>query len=399
MRLIFALALMMPGLALGQPVSGNTESHSRATGVVVSCPLTGSLDCNAMTASITRSSSRWCRSGTQWIEASSGAGCFGEDGLAINIAATNYWQNSLDATASATVGTPTVTADQDSGPLSTYAGGAEADQISDDDAAANEGIESDSAGTADGTYTCSAFMASGTSTDYTVDILKDGVSVGSCTGTDLTTTYSRKSCSQATGGAASTDITCTVTVGDAVTDTGTILVSGLQFEKASAIGQVCVATGAASATCNSDVVTFSTASLPVVSGTVTFDYTPMRDASEVRTFIDTGASPFVGATGIGGMSCGVKVNDTAFVSTKNTGIAPTSVDTGALTWAAETTYRIKCRWVGGVNGLDRDGASESSSGSNDPPAAHESTAYLGRRLDLPSAFATGQIKNVVWRRH
>ncbi len=186
------------------------------------------------------------------------------DGLESHTPVTNYWQSWLDASAWTSVGTPTITTNTDAGPFSKYANGNEADTISDDDVAALEGKASSSAGTTTGTYYVSCWLAAGTSTDYTLSVVTDGTGGGSCTGTNLTSSFVRQECYPTAVGGAPTTITGRVLVGDAVGDTGTIRVAGCQLERSAAqvfAGRPCPTNGAA-ATCNADFTSFAATDVP-----------------------------------------------------------------------------------------------------------------------------------------
>lgn len=135
------------------------------------------------------------------------------------------------------IGTPTTTANVDSGPFSEYRNGAEADLIVDDDGAAFEGYESvRSAGTATGKYTAWCWMRSGTS-GVTTDkvrisvVAAGGTSAGSadCDFTGLTSTFEQKKCTASITGTATT-IKGRVQVGNAASDTGSVIVSFCQID-------------------------------------------------------------------------------------------------------------------------------------------------------------------------
>lgn len=135
------------------------------------------------------------------------------------------------------VGVPTVTGNVDGGPFSEYRNGAEADLVIDDDAGAFEGYESvRSAGTAAGKYTAWCWVRSGT-TGVTTDkvrisvVAAGGSSAGSadCDFSGLTSTFEQKKCTASITGTATT-IKGRITVGNAASDTGSVIVSFCQID-------------------------------------------------------------------------------------------------------------------------------------------------------------------------
>lgn len=135
------------------------------------------------------------------------------------------------------VGVPAVTGNVDGGPFSEYRNGAEADLVIDDDAGAFEGYESvRSAGTAAGKYTAWCWVRSGT-TGVTTDkvrisvIAAGGTSAGSadCDFSGLTSTFEQKKCTASITGTATT-IKGRITVGNAASDTGSVIVSYCQID-------------------------------------------------------------------------------------------------------------------------------------------------------------------------
>jgi hypothetical protein len=148
--------------------------------------------------------------------------------------------DATDADSWTDVGTPTITANQAAGPFAAWRvgpSGNEADLIVDDDAGAREGLEGvlgcGDDQTVTGDYTASCYVRSGTSgtttTDVTIAVQTNGTGSTECTFTDLTSTFVRKTCYAAVTGSP-TSIKGRVLVGDAVGDTGSIIVSQCQCE-------------------------------------------------------------------------------------------------------------------------------------------------------------------------
>lgn len=176
-----------------------------------------------------------------------------EEGVSIHDAVTNYWEDSLDASAWADYRTPIVTTDTTSGPFSSYNGGAEADTIEDNDGANWEGKDGpDLIALGTGTYTLSCWFKEGTLADVKLAISTDGTGSNNCP-QSLTSSFARYTCSATIGGAPTTIIP-RFYVGAAGTDTGTIIVDACQVEKSDYAGRPCLAGGSA-ATCAADLAT------------------------------------------------------------------------------------------------------------------------------------------------
>lgn len=150
------------------------------------------------------------------------------------------WATDNTAAASWTaVGTPTTTSNTSSGPFSRWPNTAEADLIVDDDAGALEGYTAvTSAGTTLTKYTASCFLAPGT-TGVTTDkarlaITTDGTGSTTCdktvTAGSLAGGFARYTCTATVTGSP-TFVRGQVLVGNATTDTGSILVSQCQVDK------------------------------------------------------------------------------------------------------------------------------------------------------------------------
>ena len=291
------------------------------------------------------------------------------DGVEIWEETTNNWTFSNVASVAIAVGTPIITNDTDEGPWSKWYRGDEADTVEDNDGAAFEGIESPGdTSLTDGDYTCSAYMASGTETGYTIDLLKDGVSMGSCSANDLTSTFTLKLCTQNTSGAPVTDVACQIVVGDSAADTGTIKLVGMHFSQASRQQRICRA-GGSSTTCNKDIVSVPTTGWPVSAGTLEFSFTPLITVFASQRFIF-----FRDPEGIAVATASL---DRIQVDSKGPGGTTTTLSS-TLSWAVGTTYNIKVEWTaaGAVN-IFRDMVLVGSGTGKEVPTSIPATAYIG----------------------
>ena len=148
----------------------------------------------------------------------------------------NWATDALDANSWTSVGTPIITQNTQSGPFSTYMGGAEADLIEDDAAGAFEGKTGtrNCGGTAVGKFTVSCYVRTGTTgtvtTQATLRITTNGTGSVDCAFTDLTSSFVRKECVTTVGGSPTSTVG-TVLVGDAAADTGSIVVSQCQCDR------------------------------------------------------------------------------------------------------------------------------------------------------------------------
>jgi len=320
-----------------------------------------------------------------------GAGRVDPRGLFSFEARTNYWANSLDAVAWTDVGTPILDAGTASGPFSQYAGSAEVDQLTDDDASALEGKQGATAGTATGQYTVSCYLAAGTSTDYSLSVTTDGTGSGSCAGTDLTSAFSRKSCTVHVDGGSPTYVYGRVLVGDAVGDTGTILTSECQLEKAATAGPP-IACGAAACATVADAHTMPSAGLPTTSGRVTLTYRPMNTESTTRVLLDTLSS---------NNGVQLQVNATnAMILVLGNGTATTSTSSSAQTWTGGTDYLIEFAWGNGnafvwrTVGDVRTLIASTTNGTAKVPTAHATNVIIGAYSG--GAPANGWVSKPVW---
>lgn len=155
--------------------------------------------------------------------------------------ANSGWVNTPSDLASATdIGTPTVNANVAVGPSSPWAvgfGNSSADELVDDDGAASEGklgaLTCADSYTEDRFYTMSCWIRSGTTGTVTdqvrLGIVSDGTGDADCTFTDLTSTFTRKSCSARITGPP-TSVRGRVLVGDADADTGSVIIDSCQCE-------------------------------------------------------------------------------------------------------------------------------------------------------------------------
>lgn len=155
-------------------------------------------------------------------------------GLRQRRAINNRWAADPLALATATdVGVPVVNSNVASGPLSRRGNAAEVDRLVDASALGFEGKSSVySVGAAAGPATFTCYLAAGdigvTTTKARLRIVTDGTGTTACDFSDLSATYAAKTCSASITGSPST-ITAELLVGNAITDIGSILVSGCQL--------------------------------------------------------------------------------------------------------------------------------------------------------------------------
>jgi hypothetical protein len=152
-------------------------------------------------------------------------------------AGNNWAADGLNVSSWTDVGTPIVTTNQASGPFSTWKNTAEADLIADDDAAAFEGKSANnSCDNAVDHDTASCWIAPGTSGTTTTKARIDWVVTGGGTATPsscdftLGAGFNRYSCPTVTSGTVTT-LKGRVLVGNAASDTGSILVSQCQCDR------------------------------------------------------------------------------------------------------------------------------------------------------------------------
>ncbi len=149
---------------------------------------------------------------------------------------TNSWAADALAAGSWTdIGTSTVDSNVSQGPLYTWKYAAEADRINDANAVAFSGRESTgSAGNTAGPYTVSCYLAAGDSglvtTKARLRVDTDGSGSTNCDFSDLAATFTRRTCTANVTGSPSF-VRGRVLVGNATTDTGSILVSQCQLNK------------------------------------------------------------------------------------------------------------------------------------------------------------------------
>ncbi len=307
------------------------------------------------------------------------------DGIDVWESVTNYWTHSLDASAWADVGTPTIGTNAASGPFALYNLGAEADSITDDDGAALEGKESASAGTATGTYTVSCYLASSTATTYTLSVVTDGTGGGSCTGTGLTSSFTRATCTPTAVSGTPSYVKARVLVGDSVDDTGAIYVSDCELTKTTYAQRPCLAGGTA-ATCPADVVSVSTSGWPTSHGRIVLKYTPaVADGFAVTRRLVTARS------GASGWSIDIEASTGKLVLYTGNAGANTSKTSDALTWTAGQEYEVDVRFgLDGVVSFFRDGVAVGTATGAAIVDVIGVTAYLGSTGS--ASFANGRIR-------
>ena len=348
--------------------------------------LAGSID-----ATIVRATTGFSVIGDKVLSFGNNAAAVTTTGIYVGRSVTNEWVNSLDASAWTVVGTPTITTDTDAGPLSVYAGGNEADTITDDDAASKECVYVQ-IGTTTGDYTVSAYLAAGTITDYTLSVVTDGTGSVDCTGTDLTSTFSRKTCSATVGGTP-TYVRGQLCVGDTAADTGSIKVSGAQGEAAAQAGKPCPA-GASAATCAVDQITVPKEQLPTGQFEICLDYTPDNDAPSAT---ETLVSSYTSGNGIKLFRS--STNDVTLESWQGGASSSCSLAAGSMTtpWQGGVTKRICAIWGPTQNAVYEHGGAAKRCASTRTVTSHGMDLHIG--TDAGNALpANGSIKSVVIRR-
>jgi hypothetical protein len=170
----------------------------------------------------------------------------------------------------------------------------------------------------------------------------------------------------------------------------TVHIWGIQLE-AAAYPRSYIPTTTLIGTRTMDAVVMSGhASIPVSSGSVELDFTPLWSTHAGATILDTRT-----ASSSGGLALYV-VATTLTLDVKNSSTAAAV----ALTWVPGTTYRIKATWgADGILRLYRDGvlvASSTANVSNNVPTLH-SVIRLGNGFGGLSPL-DGNIKNMKWFR-
>lgn len=175
-----------------------------------------------------------------------GASRVDEKGIWIERARANLGTSStafsaMDLGAKTDVGTPIVSPNTTSGPMSRFRNTAEADTLDDNDVGVSEGKSTPSAGTTLDTYTYSVIIQPGTQSAIMISVQTDGTgttedtianiaSDAACPAERLTGWYRCSVTATITG--SPTTITGRLLVGDAAGDTGTVIVSHMQLERA-----------------------------------------------------------------------------------------------------------------------------------------------------------------------
>lgn len=316
------------------------------------------------------------------------------------LATTNYATYSLDASTWSTDGTnPVITVNDDAGPFSTYAGGAECDKINDDSAAAVKYAYRTKTSPATGDWTVSAFVKYGTFASPAISLNPvGGTGIVVCTFTGIDNLATATPCANGKiicrGGAACTGsngfgpesdyarLVVTSTVGGAPTvlaggfypagntaaNTGANYICGLQIEKASYPTRPCLETaGAASATCAADVLTVGTSAWPTSQGSARILYTPGENVGAYTRYI------FDSVSANNGIAAYIDSSNQLNFVTGN-GTATTTTTSAALTWTRGTGYYLDMRWNGGNTYVYRNGTSVATGSSKNMPSAHAASA-------------------------
>jgi hypothetical protein len=330
--------------------------------------------------SVARASTRWCPDDAGNIRAiADAAGCVNAKGLLVEEARTNYASASLsiDSAADWTVlATPTITADQASGPFARLNGGPEMDLLVDDDAANQEGVQARSVGGASAAvaYTASFYVAPGTSgterNKASLWIDHNGTSaLAKCdwaalnTGTPTCTPQTAAVCGTAETGLPGgvVRISCTTTItgapttvlgqireGNVAADTGSILVAGGQVEAGGFASSPIVTATTQQLARAADVATMVSAGLPIAEGSWEADVTPVWSGTPAGNYFFLHAvrsSPTLDGPALYAVAGGLVLKGDVWVA--STG--PYSPAGSVAAWNAGTTYRVAQRW--GANSL------------------------------------------------
>lgn len=265
--------------------------------------------------------------------------------------------DNLDASSWTAVGTPTTTTNVASGPFSAWRNTAEADRIVDDDAGAFEGYKSvTNAATTVDRFTCSAFLKQGdtgaVTTKARIVVEQNGsTDVATCDKT-LTSSFARYSCTGDTSGSV-TAVRCRIVVGNAASDTGSILIAQAQMNAdgwaaAPLVGNGSVGVDDLTSTSN-EVDQWSTA----VGHTHEIIFTP--DFSRADTFDAEDTYEPLDLTDNAQTDHRVLLwhyqNNDPAMATRGSGGALSTTDTygSAVSEVAGTTYAFRIKWepVGG----------------------------------------------------
>jgi hypothetical protein len=339
---------------------------------------------------------------------------------------TNYATNSTQASSQTAIGTSVVSStDTIAGPFDRYIGTTAVDLLNDDDAAAREGVQTASAGTAAGTYTLSAIVGTTGATDMSLAIDKDtstqrtvcafsGINnpatatcaIAVATGTtnnacgilcatgkpcssDATTfpgTMIRPYCT-ATVTAATTNIVGQTLVGASVGGVGSIRFAEHELTNTSAPMPPCPA-GATAQTCSADVHTVPTTGWPTTAGEISLVYTAGSSAAPSangNTFIDTRTTATTNGLVLW------RDSSQRIIFTVYAGAQVCTISTSARTWTAAKT--IKARWSATSCEVLEDGVSVGTGVATGSPASHTTSALLGRNFNATS-WADGHIRTL-----
>jgi hypothetical protein len=185
---------------------------------------------------------KWCDGG--W-RVGDNAPCVSAAGLESRGAVLNYWTNSTTPEAWDLNGTPTVSGNT----------------VTDNDAAAFQGVVSNTTPAQDGAWVSTCYVSAGTATSARMMTHSTGGTGGAvCDFTGLTAEPKRLTCAAAAI-AGGTVVTGRIYVGNQSTVTGSIVVHQCQLEKSPFPGRRCDA-GASPTTCPGDVASVPLASVP-----------------------------------------------------------------------------------------------------------------------------------------
>ena len=405
-HLLALLALLLVAAPGGVRADGTTTTRTS----VLRCPLTSNLACEGRTATLARASSAY------YIDGDGVAQTAVQDvarhsaalGLFVEEARTNYLTNSLAV--SGWTCTATMTANAESGPFATVAGGAEADLFNDNSAAASQNCAKTYSSPADTSHTIATFIRAGTATTHRIqgqcsggtggnhianfsglnNIATASCSVGTGTSCSILCRDGRP-CSTGSGvtfsggyvrlvytipscGAGATSLIMRHTGGAAPTDTGTIYISHTHMQEGTFAGSACVAGGTATQ-CSADVASVSSTGFPVAEGAVEATVEPMGWTTPEADY-------FIIDTRDGTNGIAIKVDASRqLVASVGDASDTTTVTSSPLAWTAGP-YRVRLEWRAGNVFLSRDGAvvASATGGTAERPTAHAATMGLGQTV-------------------
>jgi hypothetical protein len=336
--------------------------------------------------------------------------------------------NSLNLCSQTLSNTGSCAASTNDSPFSKANGGTSAKLLTDSDAAARYSVVGAVAiGSAAGPYTTAILVKAGTLSAGSLILTQGAAKIGDCgfsglgnpatatisntgTGTSLSSGIycaDGRLCSAggptfagglvrlvcgATTATAATSVVPSLALGSATTDTGTMIADDIEGYAASYENPPFCPSGVAATGCTADVFNAPASGLPVTTGEISLDYTPLwshlpfnpRLVSTTNSSIRNGL--YVSVNGTSGTLSLVTADATS---------ATTIVAVATSGWVSGQTYHIRVTWQqsgGSITGtLYRDGVSLGS-GTTTAAFASHSQLVIGAFSDT-SSQAQGYIKN------